>query len=143
MGVGPTDLLLVQRGATLYKATAAEVAGQSSGVASFENYAADLVALSGTTPTLDPMAAGGFTLTMTGATTITLDPSNMGTRKLMGATIWVTGDGNTLSWSSTSTIRYVGGTAPAAPNNTEINAYNIIFIDASTVEVRDGGVNMS
>jgi hypothetical protein len=89
----------------------------------------DYDALSGTSPSIDVDAGGGFSLTMTGNTTFTFAACTSGVST--GFVLQVTGNGSTLTWPSS--VDWAGGTAPDAPASGESNLY--VFY------TRDGGTN--
>lgn len=86
-------------------------------------------ALSGTTPTCDPDAAGAFSLTMTGNTTFTFGSTTSG--YAAGFVLQLTGNGSTVTWPAS--VDWAGGTAPDAPASGETDI--LVFI------TRDGGTN--
>ena len=90
----------------------------------------DYDALSGTTPTIDVDAGGGFSLTTSGNTTFTFSSCTSGVA--VGFVLQVTAGGShTLTWPNT--VDWAGGTAPDAPASGASNLY--VFY------TRDGGSN--
>ena len=87
----------------------------------------DYDALSGTTPTIDVDAGGGFSLTMSGNTTFTFSSCTSGV--ITGFVLQLTGNGSTVTWPTS--VDWAGGTAPDAPANGETDI--LVFI------TRDGG----
>jgi hypothetical protein len=90
----------------------------------------DYDALSGTTPTIDVDAGGGFSLTTSGNTTFTFSSCTSGVA--VGFVLQVTAGGShTLTWPGT--VDWAGGSAPDAPASGASNLY--VFY------TRDGGSN--
>jgi hypothetical protein len=87
-------------------------------------------ALSGTTPSVDVGARDTYTLTTSGNTTFTFTgaPSTgqVGTFSL----IITAGGTHTLTWPAS--VRWAGGTAPAAPANTETQVYTFFTVNGGT-----------
>ena len=96
-----------------------------------ENFHADYQALSGTTPTIDADTGGGFSLTVSGATTFTFSSVESG--KTVGFYLEITGNGSSVDYETNQTVKFAGGTAPDAPANGETDV--LVFI------TRDGGSN--
>ena len=94
-----------------------------------ENFHADYQALSGTTPTIDADTGGGFSLTVSGATTFTFSSVESG--KTVGFYLEITGNGSAVDYETNQTVKFAGGTAPDAPANGETDI--LVFI------TRDGG----
>ena len=102
----------------------------SSDFISYSALKEDYDALSGTTPTIDVDAGGGFSLTTSGNTTFTFSSCTSGVA--VGFVLQVTAGGtHTLTWPSS--VDWAGGTAPDAPASGESNLY--VFY------TRDGGTN--
>ena len=90
----------------------------------------DYDALSGTSPTIDVDAGGGFSLTTSGNTTFTFSSCTSGVA--VGFVLQVTAGGShSLTWPGT--VDWAGGSAPDAPASGESNLY--VFY------TRDGGSN--
>jgi len=87
-------------------------------------------ALSGTTPSVDVGARDTYTLTTSGNTTFTFTgaPSTgqVGTFSL----IITAGGTHTLTWPAS--VLWAGGTAPAAPANTETQVYTFFTVNGGT-----------
>jgi len=96
-----------------------------------ENFHADYQALSGTTPTIDADTGGGFSLTVSGATTFTFSSVESG--KTVGFYLEITGNGSAVDYETNQTVKFAGGTAPDAPANGETDI--LVFV------TRDGGTN--
>ena len=97
------------------------------------SYLETVVALSGTTPTVDCDEANSFTLTTSGNTTFTFDYSgiNLTTNDSYGFTLKVTAGGtHTLSWPSS--VDWPGGTAPDAPASGETDVFVFYTVDGGT-----------
>ena len=102
----------------------------SSDFISYSALKEDYDALSGTTPTIDVDAGGGFSLTTSGNTTFTFSSCTSGVA--VGFALQVTAGGtHTLTWPSS--VDWAGGTAPDAPASGASNLY--VFY------TRDGGTN--
>lgn len=87
-------------------------------------YVETVVALSGTSVTVDCDEANNFTLTTTGNTTFTFDYSgiDLTTNDSYAFTLKVTAGGaHTLSWPAS--VDWPGGTAPDAPSSGETDVY--------------------
>lgn len=96
-------------------------------------YIETVVALSGTTPTVDCDEANCFTLTTSGNTTFTFDYSgiNLTTDDAYGFTLKVTAGGaHTLTWPDS--VDWDGGTAPDAPADTETDVFVFFTVDGGT-----------
>jgi len=96
-------------------------------------YIETVVALSGTSVTLDCDEANNFTLTTSGNTTFTFDYSgvNLTTDDSYGFTLKVTAGGShTLSWPAS--VEWPGGTAPDAPASGETDVFVFYTIDGGT-----------
>ena len=96
-------------------------------------YLETVVALSGTTPTVDCDEANTFTLTTSGNTTFTFDYSgvNLTTDDSYGFTLRVTAGGtHTLSWPAS--VDWPGGTAPDAPASGETDVFVFFTTDGGT-----------
>lgn len=96
-------------------------------------YLETVVALSGTTPTVDCDEANSFTLSTTGNTTFTFDYSgvNLTTNDAYGFILKVTAGGtHTLTWPSS--VDWAGGTAPTAPASGETDVYVFYTVDGGT-----------
>ena len=96
-------------------------------------YLETVVALSGTTPTVDCDEANTFTLTTSGNTTFTFDYSgvNLTTDDSYGFTLKVTAGGtHTLSWPAS--VDWPGGEAPEAPASGETDVFVFFTTDGGT-----------
>ena len=96
-------------------------------------YLETVVALSGTTPTVDCDEANTFTLTTSGNTTFTFDYSgvNLTTDDSYGFTLRVTAGGtHTLSWPAS--VDWPGGSAPDAPASGETDVFVFFTTDGGT-----------
>jgi len=96
-------------------------------------YLETVVALSGTTPTVDCDEANTFTLTTSGNTTFTFDYSgvNLTTDDSYGFTLRVTAGGtHTLSWPAS--VDWPGGSAPDAPASGETDVFVFYTVDGGT-----------
>ena len=96
-------------------------------------YLETVVALSGTTPTVDCDEANTFTLTTSGNTTFTFDYSgvNLTTDDGYGFTLRVTAGGtHTLSWPAS--VDWPGGSAPDAPASGETDVFVFFTTDGGT-----------
>ena len=96
-------------------------------------YIETVVALSGTTPTVDCDEANSFTLTTSGNTTFTFDYSgvNLTTDDSYGFTLKVTAGGtHTLTWPAS--VDWPGGTAPDAPASGETDVFVFYTVDGGT-----------
>jgi hypothetical protein len=96
-------------------------------------YLETVVALSGTTPTVDCDEGNSFTLTTSGNTTFTFDYSgiNLTTNDSYGFTLKVTAGGtHTLTWPAS--VDWPGGTAPDAPADTETDVFVFYTVDGGT-----------
>lgn len=96
-------------------------------------YLETVVALSGTSVTVDCDEANNFTLTTSGNTTFTFDYSgvNLTTNDSYGFTLKVTAGGtHTLSWPAS--VDWPGGTAPDAPADTETDVFVFYTVDGGT-----------
>src|SRR6056297_1504910 len=96
-------------------------------------YLETVVALSGTTPTVDCDEANTFTLTTSGNTTFTFDYSgvNLTTDDSYGFTLKVTAGGtHTLSWPAS--VDWPGGSAPDAPASGETDVFVFFTTDGGT-----------
>ena len=96
-------------------------------------YLETVVALSGTTPTVDCDEANSFTLSTTGNTTFTFDYSgvNLTTNDAYGFILKITAGGtHTLTWPSS--VDWAGGTAPDAPASGETDVYVFYTVDGGT-----------
>ena len=96
-------------------------------------YIETVVALSGTTPTVDCDEGNSFTLTTSGNTTFTFDYSgiNLTTNDSYGFTLKVTAGGtHTLTWPAS--VDWPGGTAPDAPADTETDVFVFYTVDGGT-----------
>jgi hypothetical protein len=96
-------------------------------------YIETVVALSGTTPTVDCDEGNSFTLTTSGNTTFTFDYSGVGltTNDSYGFTLKVTAGGtHTLTWPAS--VDWPGGTAPDAPASGETDVFVFYTVDGGT-----------
>ena len=96
-------------------------------------YLETVVALSGTSVTVDCDEANSFTLTTSGNTTFTFDYSgvNLTTDDSYGFTLKVTAGGtHTLSWPAS--VDWPGGTAPDAPASGETDVFVFYTVDGGT-----------
>ena len=96
-------------------------------------YLETVVALSGTTPTVDCDEANNFTLSTTGNTTFTFDYSgvNLTTNDAYGFTLKITAGGtHTLTWPSS--VDWAGGSAPTAPESGQTDVYVFYTVDGGT-----------
>jgi hypothetical protein len=96
-------------------------------------YIETVVALSGTTPTVDCDEGNSFTLTTSGNTTFTFDYSgiNLTTNDSYGFTLKVIAGGtHTLTWPAS--VDWPGGTAPDAPADTETDVFVFYTVDGGT-----------
>ena len=96
-------------------------------------YLETVVALSGTTPTVDCDEGNSFTLSTTGNTTFTFDYSgvNLTTNDSYGFTLKVTAGGtHTLTWPAS--VDWPGGTAPDAPASGETDVFVFYTVDGGT-----------
>jgi len=96
-------------------------------------YLETVVALSGTTPTVDCDEGNTFTLTTSGNTTFTFDYSgvNLTTDDSYGFTLRVTAGGaHTLSWPAS--VDWPGGSAPDAPESGETDVFVFFTTDGGT-----------
>jgi hypothetical protein len=96
-------------------------------------YIETVVALSGTTPTVDCDEANSFTLTTSGNTTFTFSYAgiNLNTNDSYGFTLRVTaGGGHTLTWPAS--VDWPGGTAPDAPASGETDVFVFYTTDGGT-----------
>jgi hypothetical protein len=96
-------------------------------------YIETVVALSGTSVTVDCDEANSFTLTTSGNTTFTFDYSgvNLTTDDSYGFTLKVTAGGtHTLSWPAS--VEWPGGTAPDAPASGETDVFVFYTVDGGT-----------
>jgi hypothetical protein len=93
-------------------------------------YLETVVALSGTSVTVDCDEGNSFTLTTSGNTTFTFDYSgvNLTTNDSYGFTLKVTAGGtHTLSWPAS--VDWPGGTAPDAPASGETDVFVFYTVD--------------
>ena len=88
----------------------------------------DYDALSGTSPSIDVDAGGGFSLTMTGNTTFTFTGCTSGVST--GFVLELTGNGSTVTWPTS--VDWAGGTAPDAPASGETDIYVFWTRDGGT-----------
>lgn len=96
-------------------------------------YIETVVALSGTTPTVDCDEGNSFTLTTSGNTTFTFDYSgvNLTTNDSYAFTLKVTAGGtHTLTWPAS--VDWPGGTAPDAPASGETDILVFYTVDGGT-----------
>jgi hypothetical protein len=96
-------------------------------------YIETVVALSGTTPTVDCDEGNSFTLTTSGNTTFTFDYSgvNLTTNDSYGFVLKVTAGGtHTLTWPAS--VDWPGGTAPDAPASGETDVFVFYTTDGGT-----------
>jgi len=96
-------------------------------------YIETVVALSGTSVTVDCDEANNFTLTTSGNTTFTFDYSgvNLTTNDSYGFTLKVTAGGShTLSWPAS--VDWPVGTAPDAPASGETDVFVFYTVDGGT-----------
>jgi len=96
-------------------------------------YLETVVALSGTSVTVDCDEANTFTLTTSGNTTFTFDYSgvNLTTDDSYGFTLKVTAGGtHTLTWPAS--VDWPGGSAPDAPADTETDVFVFFTTDGGT-----------
>lgn len=96
-------------------------------------YIETVVALSGTSVTVDCDEANSFTLTTSGNTTFTFDYAgiNLTTDDSYGFTLKVTAGGtHTLSWPAS--VNWPGGTAPDAPASGETDVFVFYTVDGGT-----------
>jgi len=96
-------------------------------------YLETVVALSGTTPTVDCDEGNSFTLTTSGNTTFTFDYSgvNLTTDDSYGFTLKVTAGGtHTLTWPGS--VDWPGGSAPDAPASGETDVFVFFTTDGGT-----------
>lgn len=96
-------------------------------------YIETVVALSGTSVTVDCDEGNSFTLTTSGNTTFTFDYSgvNLTTDDSYGFTLKVTAGGtHTLSWPAS--VDWPGGTAPDAPASGETDVFVFYTVDGGT-----------
>ena len=96
-------------------------------------YIETVVALSGTTPTVDCDEAHSFTLTTSGNTTFTFDYAgiNLTSDDSYGFTLRVTAGGtHTLTWPAS--VDWPGGTAPDAPASGETAVFVFYTTDGGT-----------
>ena len=96
-------------------------------------YLETVVALSGTTPTVDCDEGNTFTLTTSGNTTFTFDYSgvDLTTDDSYGFTLRVTAGGtHTLSWPAS--VDWPGGTAPDAPASGQTDVFVFFTTDGGT-----------
>jgi len=96
-------------------------------------YLETVVALSGTSVTVDCDEGNSFTLTTSGNTTFTFDYSgvNLTTDDAYGFSLRVTAGGtHTLSWPAS--VDWPGGTAPDAPASGETDVFVFYTVDGGT-----------
>lgn len=96
-------------------------------------YLGTVVALSGTTPTVDCDAGNFFTLTTSGNTTFTFDYSGVGltTNDAYAFTLRVTAGGShSLTWPAA--VNWEVGSAPDAPANGETDTFAFYTVDGGT-----------
>jgi hypothetical protein len=96
-------------------------------------YVETLVALSGTTPTVDCDEGNSFTLTTSGNTTFTFDYSgvDLTTNDSYGFVLKVVAGGtHTLTWPAS--VNWAGGTAPDAPASGETDVFVFYTVDGGT-----------
>ena len=96
-------------------------------------YIETVVALSGTSVTVDCDEANSFTLTTSGNTTFTFSYAgvNLTTNDAYGFTLRVTAGGtHTLSWPAS--VDWPGGTAPDAPASGETDVFVFYTVDGGT-----------
>lgn len=96
-------------------------------------YLETVVALSGTSVTVDCDEGNNFTLTTSGNTTFTFDYSgvNLTTNDSYAFTLRVTAGGtHTLSWPAS--VDWPGGTAPNAPASGETDVFVFYTVDGGT-----------
>jgi hypothetical protein len=96
-------------------------------------YLETVVALSGTSPTVDCDEANSFTLSTSGNTTFTFSYAgiNLTTNDAYGFTLKITAGGtHTLTWPSS--VDWAGGTAPDAPASGETDVYVFYTVDGGT-----------
>lgn len=97
------------------------------------SYLETVVALSGTTPTVDCDEGNSFTLTTSGNTTFTFDYAgvDLTTDDSYGFTLRVTAGGtHTLTWPAS--VDWPGGTAPDAPASGETDVFVFYTTDGGT-----------
>ena len=100
-------------------------AGDATFVSTKESY----VALSGTTPSIDVDAGGGFSLTTSGNTTFTF--ASFTTAKSCAFVLELTAGGaHTITWPAS--VDWAGGTAPDAPASGATNIYVFWSRDGGT-----------
>ena len=87
----------------------------------YYNYFDESSQLTGTTPTINATNSGNFYLTMTGNTTFTF--SNTSSNWAVGFTLYLTGNGGTVDFTTNNNVTFAGGTAPDAPANGETDVY--------------------
>ena len=96
-------------------------------------YLETVVALSGTSPTVDCDEANSFTLSTSGNTTFTFSYAgvNLTTNDAYGFTLKITAGGtHTLTWPGS--VDWAGGTAPDAPASGETDVYVFYTVDGGT-----------
>jgi len=127
MAVTSTDLLVIERGGTLYKAPVSEL---PSGGGDFAPYTTS-ESLSGTTPTVDVGARDTYTLTTTGGTTFSFT-SVPASGTVGSVTLIITAGGaHTLTWPAA--VAWEGGIAPDAPANGETDVFTFMTTDGGTI----------
>lgn len=106
-----------------------------------KQYAEVVVALSGTTPSIDLTAANLFTHTLTGNTTYTFTGAESGTYDGNTFTLLITQDGatqHTLAWPAS--VEWDGGSAPSTPAlGEELEVTFITYDGGTTWKGRVGG----
>ena len=98
-----------------------------------KSYVETVVALSGTTPTIDCSLANNFTLTTSGNTTFTFDYSSIQrtTNGAFGFTLRVTAGGtHTLTWPAS--VKWSLATEPDDPASGEVDLYAFMTTDGGT-----------
>lgn len=96
-------------------------------------YLGTIVAMSGTTPTVDCDEGNFFTLTTSGNTTFTFSYAGVGltTNDAYGFILKVTAGGtHTLTWPAS--VDWEGGAAPDAPASGETDLYQFLTFDGGT-----------
>lgn len=96
-------------------------------------YLETVVALSGTSPTVDCDEGNSFTLSTSGNTTFTFSYAgvNLTTNDAYGFTLKITAGGtHTLTWPGS--VDWAGGTAPDAPASGETDVYVFYTVDGGT-----------
>lgn len=86
--------------------------------------------LSGTAPSVDVGANDTYTLTTSGNTTFTFTGSPSSGQVGSFSLIITAGGTHTLTWPAS--VQWAGGTAPAAPANTETQVYTFFTVNGGT-----------